>query len=161
MSGLAIQLPMPKESAGLIMVRLTPAPEVLLVHPGGPFYTQKDLGHWTLPKGEPDPGEDLLLTAQREFLEETGFAPQPPFHPLGSIRQAGGKLVTAWAFFGDCDPAQLQSNTCQIEWPPRSKRLLTIPEVDRAAWFPLPEAHRHIRDTQRPLLDRLATLLQP
>ena len=121
-----------RHSAGLLMVRLTSgAPEVLLVHPGGPFFARKDLGHWTVPKGQPDAGEDLLLTAQREFREETGFAPHPPFFPLDTIRQAGGKLVTAWAFLGDCDPAELQSNTCQIEWPPRSKQLLTIPEVDR------------------------------
>ncbi len=151
---------MPKQSAGLLMVRLSSgSPEVLLVHPGGPFFAKKDLGHWTVPKGEPNPGEDLLLTAQREFLEETGFAADPPFLPLESIRQAGGKVVTAWAFLGDCDPTQIQSNTCQIEWPPRSKQLLTIPEVDRAAWFSLPEAHRQIKETQRPFLDRLHALL--
>lgn len=152
---------MPKQSAGLLMVRLTSSrePEFLLVHPGGPHFAQKDAGHWTIPKGEPNRGEDLLLTAQREFLEETGFTAHPPFYPLETIRQAGGKLVTAWAFLGDCDPTQLRSNTCQIEWPPRSKRLLTIPEVDRAAWFPLPEAHRYIRETQQPFLTRATTLL--
>ncbi len=146
-----------RQSAGLLTVRLTSgAPEVLLVHPGGPFFAHKDLGHWTIPKGQPNPGEDLLLTAQREFQEETGFVPEPPFFPLETIRQAGGKLVTAWAFVGDCDPAQLQSNTCEMEWPPRSGILLTIPEVDRAAWFTLPEAHRYIKETQRPFLDRVA-----
>ncbi len=150
---------MPRQSAGLLMVRLTSgAPEVLIVHPGGPFYAKKDLGHWTIPKGEPNPGEDLLLTAQREFLEETGFPPTLPFLPLDTIRQAGGKLVTAWAFLGNCDPTLLRSSTCQIEWPPRSKQLLTIPEIDRAAWFTLPEAHRHLRDTQRPFLDRVASI---
>ena len=150
---------MPKQSAGLLMVRLTSAiPEVLLVHPGGPFFRNKDLGHWTVPKGEPNPGEDLLRTAQREFREETGFASHPPLLPLDTIRQAGGKLVTAWAFLGDCDPAELRSNTCEIEWPPRSNHLLTIPEVDRAAWFTLAEAHRHIKDSQRPFLDRVAAL---
>ncbi len=133
--------------------------EVLLVHAGGPLWANKDRGHWAIPKGEPKPGEDLLATAQREFLEETGFASHPPFHPLETIRQAGGKLVTAWAFEGDCDPAELRSNTCEIEWPPRSGRRITIPEVDRGAWFSLPEAHQTIRETQQPFLTRLASLL--
>lgn len=134
-------------------------PEFLLVHPGGPFWTNKNLGHWTVPKGEPNLGEDLLSTAQREFHEETGFTPLPPFYPLGTIRQAGGKLVSAWAFEGDGDPTQIHSNTCEIEWPPRSGHRITVPEVDRAAWFTLPEALLHIREAQQPFLHQLASLL--
>ena len=151
---------MPRQSAGLLMYRLRPhGPEVFLVHPGGPFWASKDRGHWAIPKGEPNPSEPLLAAAQREFEEETGFTPHPPFHPIDSIRQAGGKIVTAWAFAGDCDPAHLRSNTCQVEWPPRSKILITVPEIDRGAWFSLAEAHSTIRDTQRPFLDRLIALL--
>ena len=146
---------MPRQSAGLLLYRLAPQTEVLLVYPGGPLWVGKDIGGWAIPKGEPKAGEDLLQTAQREFLEETSFPPHPPFHPLDTIRQAGGKLVTAWAFEGDCDPAELRSNTCQIEWPPRSGRRITIPEIDRGAWFSIPEAHTHIREAQRPFLTRL------
>ena len=147
---------MGKQSAGLLMFRSTArGPEVLLVHPGGPFWASKDAGVWTVPKGEPDEGEDLLDAAQREFSEETGFEIRGPFHDLGAIVQAGGKKVNAWAFEGDCDPAGLKSNTCEIEWPPRSRRRMEVPEVDRAAWFTLPEARRHILQSQLPLLDRL------
>ncbi len=133
--------------------------EVLLVHPGGPFWAQKDRGAWTVPKGEPMPSEELLTTAQREFREETGFASKAPFHELGTIRQAGGKLVTAWAFEGDCDPGQLHSNLCRIEWPPRSGLQIDVPEVDRGGWFTLPVAAEYILPSQRPLLDALVACL--
>ena len=166
---------MQKESAGLLLFRRSgPAPEVFLVHPGGPFWAHKDLGVWTIPKGRPEPGEDHLTTARREFHEETGFSPGPtrplnktapsptfpiPFHPLGTIQQAGGKIVTAFAIEGDCEPALLTSNLCTIEWPPRSGHQIDIPEIDRGAWFTLATAAIHILPTQQPFLDRLQTLL--
>src|SRR5690348_5544342 len=140
---------MPKQSAGLLMYRRSSGrPEVFLVHPGGPFWAKKDLGAWTIPKGEYEAGEDPLAAAQREFQEETSFTPTSPFLPLGTVRQASGKTVIAWAFEGDCDPAQLVSNTCMIEWPPRSARHMEIPEVDRGAWFSLDEARVRIRKEQ-------------
>ena len=141
------------------MYRLLPALEVFLVHPGGPFYAKKDIGIWTIPKGEYDSTEPPLEAAQREFLEETGFTPHPPFYPLGQIKQAGGKLVTAWAFAGDCNPTDLVSNTCHIEWPPRSGRKLEFPEVDRGRWFTIPEATQYIKTTQAPFLSRLMETL--
>jgi predicted NUDIX family NTP pyrophosphohydrolase len=147
---------MPKRSAGLLMYRKRDSHlEVFLVHPGGPFWAKKDLGAWTIPKGEYEPDEDPLAAAQREFLEETSFSPNGPFLPLDTIRQASGKLVTAWASAGDCDPAQLISNTCIIEWPPRSKRQIEIPEVDQGRWFSLEEAAQRIRKEQVPLLETL------
>ncbi len=127
--------------------------EVFLVHPGGPFWAKKD--SWTIPKGEYEDGEDPLDAARREFQEETGFEPRPPFLELGEIRQPNGKRVTAWAFEGDCDPAALVSNTCMIEWPPRSGRQLEIPEVDRGRWFGIDEARPRIFKGQEALLDRL------
>jgi predicted NUDIX family NTP pyrophosphohydrolase len=130
-------------------------PEVFLVHPGGPFWATKDHGAWTIPKGEYDRDEDPLAAAQREFHEETGFVATGPFVELGSIRQVSGKIVIAWAFEGDCDPALLVSNTCEVEWPPRSGRHLEIPEVDRGRWLSIKKAHRRIRKEQRPLLDAL------
>ena len=127
--------------------------EVFLVHPGGPFFVNKDVGAWTIPKGEYLEGEHPLEAAKREFQEETGFPVSEIFLYLGSIKQAGGKIVSAWAFEGDCDPATLISNHCEIEWPPRSGRLITIPEVDRGAWFSVDEARERIKPTQIPLLD--------
>src|ERR1700750_1487859 len=109
---------MAKRSAGILLHR-NGAPEVFLVHPGGPFWAKKDLGAWSIPKGEYAGHEDPFGAARREFAEETGFAPDGEFIPLGTIRQAGGKLVSVWAVEGDCDPAQIQSNLCIIEWPPR------------------------------------------
>jgi predicted NUDIX family NTP pyrophosphohydrolase len=135
--------------------------EVFLVHPGGPFFANKDLEAWTIPKGEYLEGEHPLEAAKREFQEETGFPISEAFLYLGSIKQAGGKIVSAWAFEGDCDPAEIISNHCEIEWPPRSGRLITIPEVDRGAWFSLDEAKERIKPTQIPLLDRLSEQLNP
>ena len=148
-------------SAGLLMYRLRGQEvQLFLVHPGGPYFARKDQGAWTIPKGEYGPEEEPLAAARREFQEETGFTPGTAFLELGSIRQAGGKLVTAWAFAGDCDPSALVSNTCMIEWPPRSGRQLAIPEVDRGAWFSLPEARLSIKSTQVPFLDRLLSALE-
>jgi predicted NUDIX family NTP pyrophosphohydrolase len=130
--------------------------EVFLVHPGGPFWAKKDQGAWTLPKGEYLEEEDPLMAAQREFTEETGFTAQGPFLELGTITQASGKVVIAWAFEGDCDPSQLMSNTCLIEWPPRSGRSLEIPEVDRGRWYPIEEALENIQKDQKELLIRLS-----
>ncbi|MDP9049528.1 MAG: NUDIX domain-containing protein [Acidobacteriota bacterium] len=147
---------MPKRSAGVLLYRRTGgAPEVFLIHPGGPYFANKDRGAWGIPKGEYEPDEDPLDAAQREFTEETGFTAQGEFLPLGEIRQKGGKLTTAWAVEGDCDPARLVSNTCEIEWPPRSRRTLVIPEVDAGRWFTFPEAREFLREDQRPLLDKL------
>ena len=135
--------------------RVTPI-EVFLVHPGGPFWHGKDLGAWTIPKGEYEPAEEPLAAARREFQEETSFPAEGEFLPLGEITQASGKIVTAWAVEGDCDPARLVSNTCRVEWPPRTGRTIEIPEVDRGAWFSIPLARAKIFPAQRPLLDRLA-----
>jgi predicted NUDIX family NTP pyrophosphohydrolase len=133
--------------------------EVFLVHPGGPFFAKKDHGSWTIPKGEYLDGELPLEAAKREFQEETGFPVPETFLDLGWIKQAGGKIVSAWAFEGDCDPAKMISNTCEVEWPPRSGRLIEIPEADRGAWFSIDEAKEHIKSTQIPLIDRLVKAL--
>ena len=131
--------------------------EVFLVHPGGPFWAKKDLGVWSIPKGEYTEEEQPLAAAKREFIEETGFQPSSSFVELGEIRQPGGKHVTAWAFEGDCDPAALRSNTFEIEWPPRSGRQKEFPEVDRGAWFSITEARQRINRGQIPFLDRLVS----
>jgi len=147
---------MPRVSAGLLMYRRRPAGlEVLLVHPGGPFWANKDLGAWTIPKGEVAEGEDELATARREFEEETGLEPGGVLLPLGSIRQKGGKVVHAWAFEGDADAGAIHSNSYRVEWPPRSGEFRTFPEVDRAEWFPLDEARRRINPAQAGLIDTL------
>ena len=152
---------MPKRSAGLIMFRrLTGELEVFLVHPGGPIWAKKEEGVWTIPKGEYEDDEEPLAAARREFEEETGFKANGEFLNLGAITQKSGKRVAAWAFEGDCDPARLISNTCEIEWPPRSGRRLTIHEVDRGRWFSIEEARRYIRTEQQPLLDNLIALPQ-
>lgn len=184
-------------SAGILLYRRADGPlEVLLGHPGGPYFARKDEGHWTIPKGEVEAGETgkgvaagaagdvdeavttdageavaageagepgsdrLLAVARREFAEETGH-PVPAGRPaaLGSIVQKGGKVVVAWALEGDLDPATARSNTFDLEWPPGSGRLVAVPEIDRVAWFTVPEARRRIKPTQIPLLDRLEALL--
>jgi predicted NUDIX family NTP pyrophosphohydrolase len=129
--------------------------EILLAHPGGPFFRNRDDGAWTIPKGLVNPGEDLLAAACREFEEETGVPVRDAtFAPLGSVRQKAGKLVHAWAFAGDCDPAALRSNTFEIEWPRRSGRLQVFPEIDRAAFFGPDTARRKILPAQEPFIDR-------
>lgn len=151
---------MPKTSAGLLLYRCRGAAlEVLLVHPGGPFWAKKDEGTWSIPKGEAAAGEDLLAHARREFEEETGFAIEGAFRPLAPVRQAGGKTVHAWAVEGDLDPAAIRSNRFTLEWPPRSGRIEEFPEIDRGAWFTLDEARRKINKGQVPLVDALAALL--
>ena len=150
-----------KQSAGVIMYRWrNKTLEVLLVHPGGPFWARKDLGSWSIPKGEYTSGEDPLVAAQREFEEETGFRPQGDFKELSEIKQKGGKLVRAWALEGDVDPGRIQSNTFRTEWPPRSGKFKDFPEIDRAAWFPMDAARRKILKSQVPLLDHLDQLLR-
>ncbi len=125
------------------------------MHPGGPFFQRKDLGAWSIPKGEADDGEDLLAVAHRELGEETGFMVSAPELPLGRVRQKGGKVVHAWAVESDADPAELRSNAFEIEWPPQSGRRQAFPEVDRAAWFDLAEARRRINPAQAAFLDAL------
>jgi len=134
--------------------------EVFLVHPGGPFWAKKDLGAWSICKGEYADGEAPLEAAIREFQEETGFTAQGEFLELGTVQQSGGKMVSAWAFEGDCDPGDLISNRCQVEWPPRSGRMIEIPEVDRGGWFSLSEASERILKGQAPFLDRLSALVE-
>lgn len=141
------------------MYRRSDELEVFLVHPGGPIWAKKDKGTWTIPKGEYEPNENPLLAARREFEEETGFQAVGEFVELGSIKQKSGKIVNAWAFEGDCDPAKLTSNTCEIEWPPRSGRRLEIPEVDRGRWFPISEAEEYLREEQRKLLLSLSAIV--
>ena len=158
--GIALRLSdMPLPSAGLLMYRKRKELEVFLVHPGGPYFVNKDKGHWGVPKGEYTEGENPLDAAVREFAEETGFTARPPFLPLGEIRQKNRKLVTVWAFEGDCDPAKLVSNTCEIDWPPRTGRKLTIPEVDAGRWFTVAEAREWMRPDQVELLGRLVGLV--
>jgi predicted NUDIX family NTP pyrophosphohydrolase len=147
---------MPRISAGLLLYRRHgPALEVLLVHPGGPFWRNKDLGAWSIPKGEAEPGEDLLGVARRELREEVGVDVDGTFLPLSPVRQAGGKVVHAWAVEADVDANAIVSNTYQMEWPPRSGRQQRFPEVDRAAWFDVAEARRRILSGQVPLIDEL------
>ena len=153
--------PMPKRSAGLLMYRRTHGEmEVFLVHPGGPFWAKKDKRAWTIPKGEYEPDEEPLAAAQREFEEETSFHVTQGFLELGSIKQKSGKVVMAWAFEGDCDPDKLISNTCEVEWPPRSGHRIEIHEIDRGRWFSMDAAREYIREEQQPLLDRLCALPQ-
>lgn len=150
---------MPNPSAGILLYRRSGSGiEVFLIHPGGPFWAKKDL--WSIPKGEYSPNEEPLAAARREFEEETGRPVDGNFLPLGDIRQPSGKQVTAWALEGDFDPAALVSNTCQVEWPPRSGRQIEIPEADRGAWFSLEAAREKIFRGQETLLDRLAAALR-
>lgn len=143
-----------KRSAGLMMYRIKDgALEVFLVHPGGPEWVNKDEGWWTIPKGEYEEPEEPLEAARREFHEETGFLSQEPFMALGTFVQASGKLLTAYAFEGDCEAEQLISNSCEIEWPAGSSRRLEIPEIDRGQWCSVDEAYRLIRPRQVPFLE--------
>ena len=147
-------------SAGLLLYRIRHAAiEVLLVHPGGPYWKTKDDGAWSIPKGEFSGAEHPLVAARREFFEETGVAIEGDLRALKPIQQSGGKIVHAWAVEGDLDPTAIVSNTFDIEWPPRSGRLQSFPEIDRAAWFALPEATRKILRGQMPLLEELAQML--
>ncbi len=153
---------MPKRSAGLLLFReVAGRLEVLLVHPGGPFWARKDEGAWSIPKGEFEAGEEPLAAARREFAEETGAeAPLGEALGLGAVPQPSGKIIQAWAVRGEFDPSGLKSNTFSIEWPPRSGRHAEFPEVDRAAWFGLEEARRSIQPGQAPLLDALRTAVK-
>ena len=148
-------------SAGILLYRLADGePEVLIVHPGGPFWARKDAGAWSIPKGEYDDAEDAQVCALREFEEETGTALSPAeLADLGSVRLKSGKQVAAWAVEGDLDPAAIVSNTFEMEWPPRSGSRQEFPEVDRAGWFGLDEAREKLNPAQTPFLDRLRELL--
>lgn len=145
---------MPRVSAGLLMYRIQDGKlQVLLAHPGGPFFQNKDDGAWTIPKGEIEAGEDLLEAAKREFEEETGIKPSGPFIELTPIKQKGGKIVHAWAFQGDCDPSAVASNTFTMEWPPKSGRQMEFPEMDRAEFFDVATAGQKIKAAQMPLVN--------
>lgn len=146
-------------SAGLLLYRRRPQLEVLLVHPGGPFWAKKDAGAWSIPKGLVAEGEEPIKAARREFTEETSIEPDGAFLPLTPVTQRGGKTVHAWAVEGDCDPSQVRSNTFSMEWPPRSGRLQAFPEVDRAAWFTADEALAHVLPAQAPLIEELRRLV--
>ena len=148
-----------RTSAGIVLYRgcADGTVEVLLGHMGGPYWARKEAGAWTIPKGEVEPGEDLLAVARREFREELGVSvPTGAITDLGEIRQSSGKTVRAWAVKGDLDATAIVSNTFDLEWPPKSGRIQTFPEIDRAAWFDLESAHSVIVQGQRPLLDRLS-----
>jgi predicted NUDIX family NTP pyrophosphohydrolase len=156
-----------RTSAGILLYRRPDASdgglEVLLAHPGGPYFAKRDAGDWTIPKGEPDGGDEALTAvARREFEEETGTAIDRglPTIELGSIVQKGGKVVHAWAVEGDLDPAEARSNDFEVEWPPRSGRRERFPEIDRVAWFEPEEARRRIKPTQAPFIDRLQAALE-
>lgn len=147
---------MPQLSAGLMMYRVKDGVlEVFLVHPGGPFFAKKDEGAWTIPKGEPSEGEELLAAAHREFTEETGFVAEPPFVSLTPVKQKAGKVVHAWAFAGDFDSATVVSNTFTIEWPPKTKKMKEFPEVDRADYFDVETAKVKINPAQVALVEEL------
>jgi predicted NUDIX family NTP pyrophosphohydrolase len=146
-------------SAGLLVYRRREELEVLLAHPGGPFWARKDEGVWTIPKGLAEPGSDLLATARREFTEETNLAPDGDFVALTPVKQKSGKMVHAWALEADFDLSSFASNMFEIEWPPKSGRRQAFPEVDRIGWFDMATATRKILDYQRPLLEELAQRL--
>lgn len=147
-------------SAGLLMYRIDDGKlQVLLAHPGGPFFQNKDEGAWSIPKGEIEPDEDYLTAAQREFAEETGLMPAGRFIELTPVKQKGGKVVHAWAFEGDCDPTAVVSNTFMIEWPPKSRKQVKFPEIDRAEFFDLDAARRKINAAQASLIDELEEML--
>jgi predicted NUDIX family NTP pyrophosphohydrolase len=147
-----------KRSAGILLYRRREEREVFLVHPGGPFWAKKDLGAWSVPKGELEEDEDPLVAARREFTEETGFPLDGEFRPLRPVKMSSGKVIVAWAVEGDCDPAGLRSNAFSMEWPPKSGKQQEFPEVDRGAWFTLGEARERLLAAQRPFLDELSEL---
>lgn len=151
-----------RTSGGILLYRRDPdGLRVLLAHPGGPFWVAKDAGHWTVPKGEALPGEELFDVARRELHEETGHpAPDGPAIPLGEVTQKSGKRVVAWALEGDLDPARATSNTFDLEWPPRSGLVVTFPEIDRVEWFGVDEARRRIKAAQAPFIDALEAALR-
>ncbi len=149
-------------SSGLLLFRRSPRGiEVFLAHPGGPFWTRRDLAAWTIPKGLVDDGENLLDAAQREFNEETGIDAAGPFIPLGSVKQKSGKTVHAWAWEGDADARTARSNTATTEWPRGSGHWITFPEVDRCGWFDLDTARTKLNAAQATFIDRLASTLAP
>ena len=151
---------MPQRSAGILLYRLTPAgPEVFLVHPGGPFWARKDAGAWSIPKGLTDEDEDPLESAKREFLEETGCAPEGDFVPLGDFRYSSGKIVSAWAVEGDFNLNEFRSELFEMEWPPKSGRMQEFPEADRAGWFGLDKAREKIVKGQVAIVDAFAQYL--
>jgi len=151
----------PRTSAGVLLFRRTDGLEVLLGHMGGPFWARKDEGAWTIPKGEPSPGEDPWTTATRELAEELGVpVPAGEPIPLGDVRQSGGKVVTAWALEGDLDVSSVSSNLVEMAWPPRSGRTLMVPELDRASWFAPDEARRLVVTAQAAFVDRLEEALR-
>ena len=151
---------MAKISAGLLLYRRRGgAPEVFLVHPGGPFWAKKDAGAWSIAKGEAGTGEALLAAARREFQEETGLRVSGDFRALDPVRQPSGKLVHGWAIEADCDAAAIRSNTFEMEWPPHSGVVQAFPEIDRVEWFELDEARRRLKAAQVPFLDRLQAAL--
>ncbi|HEY7806524.1 MAG TPA: NUDIX domain-containing protein [Croceibacterium sp.] len=148
-----------KHSAGVLIYRRSPALEVLLVHPGGPYWTRRDRGAWQIPKGGIEPGEDPATAARREAMEELGVTLDGRLAPLGDIRQAGGKRVTAFAVEHDLDPALIQSNSFEMEWPPKSGKIASFPEIGKGRWMGPEEARDMILPSQLPLLDRLSELL--
>ena len=153
--------PKPAVSSGLLLFRRTPRGlELFLAHPGGPFWAGRDGGAWTIPKGAVESGEDVLDAAKREFIEETGITPTPPFIPLGFIKQKAGKTVNAWAWEGDADARAITSNTTKTEWPRGSGEWVTYPEIDRCAWFDTATAKQKINSAQAELIDRLEAELR-
>ena len=153
---------MPQVAAGLLMYRKTQDElEFFLIHPGGPFWVKKNEGAWSIPKGLVEPNEELLNAAKREFKEETGIQPVSPFHPLGSIKLKSGKIIHAWAFPGKWNPADgITSNHIQVEWPPRSKKFISIPEADRGEWMTFEKASLMINPNQLPLIARAQEMLK-
>jgi predicted NUDIX family NTP pyrophosphohydrolase len=151
---------MPKTSAGILMYRRAgESIELFLVHPGGPYWAKKDLGGWSVPKGEYEPDEDPLVAARREFAEETGFDVDGDFIPLAPVKQKGGKVVSAWAVEGSIDASAIRSNMFSMEWPPRSGRQQEFPEVDRAGWFGVAEARLKLNASQVAFIDELCERL--
>lgn len=149
-----------KQSAGILLFRRIHKVQVFLAHPGGPYFAKKDNGWWSIPKGEFEPEESALAAAIREFKEETGMTLSGSFVPLEPITQKGGKKVHCWAMEGDIDPERISSNTFEIEWPPKSGKLHTFPEIDKAGWFSLEEAKEKINEKQIPLLEQIAEIVQ-